>query len=91
MAETQNAPQTVTIDGEQFLLDSMDDNFKEALMQIAEIDREIEKANQEVQLKMRNLNYAKQYLVDYVASNKDKFTKVVPPANNEGDDLPPAA
>jgi hypothetical protein len=70
LTETES-PKTVTIDGEDYLIDSFPEEAMAALNQIYQITRDIEVQK----IQVRNLEYAKQYLVDYLSQNKDKFKK----------------
>ena len=67
---------TVTIDGEKYLIDSMDDSIKTALSQLLEIEQSIKKITNEHEFNIRNLTYSKQYLTDYIASKKKYFKKL---------------
>jgi hypothetical protein len=63
---------TVTLNGKDYKIDSFPDEQKVALGQIEQISQQIELAKIDV----RNLEYAKQYLVDYLIQNTDKFEEV---------------
>jgi hypothetical protein len=65
----QTQTQTVTINGKHYLLDSFKDEQKIALVQIEQIDAEKEL----LAMKLRNLDYAKQFLVEYLSKNADKL------------------
>ena len=73
MAQTeQTQAQTVTINGKNYLLDSFKDEQKVALVQIEQIDAEKDL----LAMKSRNLDYAKQFLVEYLSKNADKLQEV---------------
>ena len=76
MAENKEQMQgqitTVTLNGKDYKIDSFPDEQKVALGQIEQISQQIELAK----IDARNLQYAKQYLVDYLIQNTDKFEEV---------------
>ena len=76
--QPQQERKTVTIDGKDYFIDSFPDEAKMALEQIQQITVEIELEK----IKIRNLEYAKQYLVDYLSSKKDEF-EAVPESKDE--------
>ena len=72
---------TVQLNGKIYKVDSFPDQEKVAVMQIEQIDIEIERAK----VQQRNLEYAKQFLVEFLSKNVDKFEEVPQeqePANN---------
>ncbi len=76
---------TISIDGNDYFIDSFPDEAKMALEQIQQINIEIELEK----VKIRNLEYARQYLVDYLSNQKDKFEAV--PEQTEQTEPDPAA
>jgi len=75
LSQPETTPQdrkTITIDGNEYFVDSFSDEAKMALEQIQQINIEIELEK----VKIRNLEYARQYLVDYLSQQKDNFEAV---------------
>ena len=80
--ETQQAQQervTVTLNGKNYYVDSFPDEQKVALAQIEQIVVDIEAKKVDI----RNLEYAKQFLVDFLAKNADKFEEAPSPEKSE--------
>jgi regulator of sigma D len=74
--QTQTQTQTpaeerkvLTLNGKNYFVDSFKDELQTALVQIEQIqtEQEITKIN------LRNLDYAQQFLIDYLSKNTDKL------------------
>ena len=63
---------TVQLNGKVYKVDSFPEQEKVALLQIEQIDVDLERAK----IQQRNLEYAKQFLVEYLSKNIDKFEEV---------------
>jgi regulator of sigma D len=63
---------TVTLNGKDYYVDSFKDELQVALVQIEQIQAEQELAK----MNLRNLEYAQQFLVDYLSKNVDKLEEV---------------
>ena len=74
---------TVQLNGKVYKVDSFPEQEKVALVQIEQIEIDIERAK----IQQRNLDYAKQFLVDYLSKNTDKFEEV-PQAPQDASDTP---
>ena len=86
MTETQNTVKqeeriVVTINGKDYYADSFPEQEKIALIQIEQINADIERKK----IDIRNLEYARQFLTDYLSQNVEKFEEVPQPENNGGD------
>ena len=71
MAQTEQR-KVITINDKTYFLDSFKDELGVALQQVQEV--QIEKERTKVQL--RNLEYAEQFLIDFLAKNSDKLEEV---------------
>ena len=67
--------QIITLNGKDYFVDSFPEEQKVALVQIEQIQLDVEKKKVDI----RNLEYAKQFLVDYLAKNADKFEEAPSP------------
>ena len=73
MAQTQTQKrEIVTLNGQDYYVDSFTDESQIALAQIAQIEVDMEKTK----ISLRNLEYAKQFLVEHLGKNVDQFEKV---------------
>jgi hypothetical protein len=77
--QPQAERQIITLNGKDYFVDSFPEEEKAALVQIEQVLLEIEKKKMEI----RNLEYAKGYLVDYLAKNADKFEEAPKPEKSE--------
>jgi hypothetical protein len=73
-AQTQALGQReiVTLNGKDYFVDSFPEKEKTALGQIVQIEQEMEI----YKVRIRNNEYAKQYLVDYLVQNTKQFEEV---------------
>jgi len=66
---------TVTLNNKEYFIDSFPEEQTIALAQVEQIQADIEIQK----VKIRNLDYAKQFLVDYLVKNVDKFEEAPQP------------
>ena len=81
MDQTNQANQErviVTIGGVDYYADSFPEKERIAVVQIDQIDRDIQKKKEDI----RNLEYARQFLFEFLAKNVDQYEKVPEQANN---------
>jgi hypothetical protein len=74
---------TIELNGKTYLVDSFPEQEKVALAHIEQIEAKMELTK----IDLRNLEYGRQFLVDYLVKNVDKFEeapKQETPANNTG-------
>jgi hypothetical protein len=71
-AQTQGKREIVTLNGKDYFVDSFPEKEKTALGQIVQIEQEMEI----YKVRIRNNEYAKQYLVDYLVQNTENFEEV---------------
>jgi hypothetical protein len=83
----QTQEETITINGVDYKLSSLNEESLVALEQLRVLDQLIELKEDE----LRYNKYARQYLIDFVAKNVDSFEAVEAVEEDDNEDLPPAA
>ena len=74
--EAQEASREIaTINGKHYYKDSMSDELVEAFNQAIQINNKIAVK----ELEIRDLKYARQYLIDFIDNNKDDMEEFIPP------------
>lgn len=85
MATEQTQEQSreiATINGKHYFKDSMSDELVEAFNQAIQINDKIRIKEMEI----RDLKYARQYLIDFIDDNKDSMQEYVIPEQKDSDD-----
>jgi hypothetical protein len=65
--------ETIELNGKKYKIDSFPEQERIALAHIEQIEAKMELTK----IDMRNLEYGRQFLVDYLVKNVDKFEEVV--------------
>lgn len=76
---TQEAQEIASINGKHYFKSSMSEELQMAFDQAIGINQKIAMKEEEI----RDLKYARQYLIDFINDRKDEMIEYIPPAQED--------